>query len=89
MELQPPDLLDRFYLSLDELVKALNIFVSFQGYAIMKRRTKVSKKGVLRKAVLIFDRGKEHIDENGGKKDTTSQKTNCPFDAIAILEEEG
>ena len=55
----------------------------------MKRRTKVSKKGVLRKAVLMCDRGKEHIDENGGKRNTTSRKTNCLFDAIAILEEEG
>lgn len=88
MELQPPDLLDRFYPSLDELVTALNAFASLQGYAIVKRRTNTSKKGVLRKAVLMCDRGKEHIDKNGSKRDTTSRKTDCPFDAIAILEQE-
>ena len=54
----------------------------------MKRRTKVSKKRVLRKAVLMCDRDKKHIDENGGKKDTTSRKTNCSFDAITILKKE-
>lgn len=37
---------------------------------------------------MIFDRGKEHIDKNGSKKDTTSQKTDCLFNAIAILEQE-
>ena len=55
----------------------------------MKRRTKVSKKGILCKAVLMCNRDKEHIDENGSKRDTTIQKTNCLFDAIAILEKEG
>ena len=89
MELQPSNLLDRFYLSLDELVIAFNAFASFQEYAIVKRRTKTSKKGVLRKAVLMCDKGKEHIDNNGCKRDTTSRKTNCPFDAIATLEQEG
>lgn len=89
MELQPSDQLDRLHPFLDELVKAFNIFVSFQEYTIVKRHTKVSKKGVLRKAVLMCDRSKEHIDENGGKKDTTSRKTKCPFNAIAFLGEEG
>lgn len=36
---------DRFHPSLDELVEALNAFASLQGYDIVKRRTKVSKKG--------------------------------------------
>ncbi len=89
MELQPSNLLNRFYPSLDELIIALNAFASLQGYAIVKRRTKTSKKGVLRKAVLMCDRGKEHIDKSRGKRDTSSRKTNCPFDMIAVLEEEG
>ncbi len=80
--------MNRFYFSLDKLIKALNIFASLQGYAIVKRCTKVSKKKAFCKAVLMFDRSKEHIDENEGKKNTTSRKTNCLFDATAILEEE-
>lgn len=75
-----------FYYFLDELVKALNTFASFQEYAIVKIRIKVSKKRVLRKAILMCDRGRKHIDENRGKKDTISQKTNFLFDAIATLE---
>lgn len=34
----------------------------------MKKGIKVSKKKVLHKVVLIYDRGKEHIDESKSKK---------------------
>ncbi len=85
MDLQPPDLPDT-YSFLDSLIKAINTFVSLQGYTLVKRRTKVSKKGVLRKAILIYDRSKEHITENWCKKDTAIQKTDCLFDAVALLE---
>ncbi len=34
----------------------------------------------------MFGGSKENIDENRSKKDNTSQKTNCYFDVIAILE---
>lgn len=64
MELKPPDISASFYESLDDLVKDANRFAATQGYAIVKCRTKVSKKGVLRKAVLICDHGKKHIEEN-------------------------
>ncbi len=89
MELQLPHLLERFYPCLDELVKAFNIFASLHGYAIVKKHTKVSKKEVLLKAVLMGNRGKEPVDKNESKRDTTSKKTNCLFITIAILEEEG
>ncbi len=72
MELQPADLLNKFYPSLDELVKVFNTFASLQGYIIVKKHTKVSKKGIFRKAVLIFDKSKKHIDENRGKRDIRS-----------------
>ncbi len=88
MDLQPPDLPDT-YLSLDSLIEASNTFASLQGYAVVKRRTKVSKKGVLRKAILMCDRSKEHITENWCKKDTKTRKTDCPFDAVALLEPDG
>ena len=54
MDLQPPDLSDK-YASIDNLIQAINTFASLQGYVVVKRRTKVSKKGVLRKAVLMCD----------------------------------
>ena len=59
MDLQPPDLSEN-YASLDALLQAVNTFASSQGYAVVKRRTKVSKKGVLRKAVLMCDRNEEY-----------------------------
>ncbi len=70
------------------MVKALNTFASLQAYAILKIYIKVSKSGVLRKAVLIYDGGKKYIDKNRGKKDTSGRKTNCSFDAITILKQE-
>lgn len=74
MELQSLDLLDWLYLSLNNLVKTLNTFASFQEYTIIKKHTKVSKKWVLCKLVLIYDRSKKHINEKRDRRDTTSQK---------------
>lgn len=54
MDLQPPNLSDK-YTFLDDLIQAVNTSVSTQGYAVVKRKTKVSKKGVLRKPVLIYN----------------------------------
>lgn len=71
------------------MIEAINTFASLQGYAIVKRRTKVSKKGVLRKVILIYDRSKKHIIENWCKRDTSTQKTDCPFDAVALLKADG
>ncbi len=89
MELQPPNRLNRFYLSLNKLIIALNAFVLLQRYAIVKRCTKTRKKVLLQKAVLICDKGKEHINKSREKRDTLTRKINCLFDIIAVLEEEG
>jgi hypothetical protein len=42
------------YLNLNDLVCAVNEFADSQEYAINKKRTKVNKKKILRKAVLIY-----------------------------------
>ncbi len=63
MDLQLPNLSDN-YASLDVLLQAVNTFASSQSYAVVKRRTKVSKKGILRKAVLICDRNKEYYTKS-------------------------
>ena len=62
MELLPPQLEDG-YPSLDDIMQATNSFASLQGYAIVKRRTKTSKKGIVHKAVLMCDRSKIHTTE--------------------------
>ena len=76
-----------FCLFLDKLIIALNAFASLQRYKIIKKCTKTSKKGVFWKAVLIHDRGKKYIDKSRNKQDTSSWKTNCPFNIITVLEE--
>ena len=86
MNLEPPPT-DKAYHDLDSLIKAVNDFSSSQGYAVVKRRTKVSKKGVLRKAVLVCDRGRKYEASGHGKRrGNTSLRIECEFEAIALLE---
>lgn len=85
MNLEPPPT-DVAFFDLDSLIKAVNEFASSQGYAVVKRRTKVSKKGVLRKAHLICDRGRKYEVRGYGKRQgNTSIRTECEFEAIALL----
>lgn len=85
MDMQPPPT-DEAYLTLDYLVNAVNEFASAQGYAVVKRRTKTSKKGVLRKAVLICDRGRKFEAKGYGKRrGIATLKCDCEFQAIAML----
>lgn len=62
MDLLPPNLSDKYF-SLDSLFKAINIFAFSQGCVVIKRRTKVSKKGISRKTVLTFEQSKEYIQK--------------------------
>ena len=49
MKLQPPNLLDKFYFFLNELVIAFNVFAFFQEYAIVKKRKKLVRKKFYKK----------------------------------------
>lgn len=84
MNLEPPPT-DETYLSLPTLITAVNEFAGPQGYAVVKRRTKNSKKGEIRKAWLGCDRGKEFKAEGFGKRQHgTSRRIDCKFEAIAM-----
>lgn len=85
MDLQSFNLLDH-YTFLDALLQAVNTLASSQGYTLVKRRMKVSKKRVSRKTVLICNRSKECHTKSWDKKETITQKKDCPFDALIILE---
>ena len=87
MELQPPILSEAFYAILEELISAVNIFAATQGYSVIKRQTKKRKNGVLGKVVLIYDRSKAYVDEERFARDTTSRKYDCPFNAVALTED--
>ena len=47
MELQPLILAQASYATLGELISAANVFAATQGYAVVKRQIKKSKKNVL------------------------------------------
>ncbi len=85
MELLSPQLEDE-YPSLDDIMQVINSFASLQGYAIVKRHTKTSKKGIVCKAILICDHNKVYTTEYWCKRDTSTRKTDCPFDAVAIIQ---
>lgn len=51
----------------------LILFASFQGYTIVKKRTKTSTKIVLQKMMFLFNSRKELIDIYGNKLNTISQ----------------
>lgn len=53
----------------------------------MKKRTKKSKKGVLQKMVLIYNKSKVHVNERKFGNDTTFCKCNCPFDMVALIKD--
>ncbi len=86
MELQPPILSQASNATSEELILAVNVFVGIQGYTLVKKRTKKSKKEVLQKEVLMFDRSNANVDERIFARDTTSRKCDCCFDAVALTE---
>lgn len=52
---------------------------------MVKKRTKTSKKDVLRKVILICDCSKEHAMKNWCKKDITTRKTDWLFDGVTVI----
>lgn len=88
MDLQSLDLSEK-YTSLEDLIQVVNTFASSQGYAVVKRQTKVNKKGVLKKAVLMCDQGKEYHTKSWNEREIATRKTDCLLDALAVLEPDG
>ena len=82
MAMLPPPCGD-FYPTLDALVAAVNKHGKEQGYAIVKMRTK--KRGdVLFKANLGCARGATRKSSGQGKRNSSTMKCDCPFDAYAV-----
>ena len=46
----------------------------------------MSKKGVLRKAVLIYNWSKEYHTKSWNKREIAIRKTDCLFDVLAVLQ---
>ena len=88
MKLLPPELPDPFP-HFDDAYIAANSYAASQGYALVKKRTKQSKKGVFRKAVLRCDKGASYNPAGTGKRETSSRSCECPFEAVLTLQENG
>ena len=49
----------------------------------------MSKKEVLRKAVLMCDRNREYHTKSWNKRETATRKTDYPFNALVVLQTDG
>lgn len=88
MKLLPPVLPDS-YPTLNDLLAAVNEFAGDQGYEIVKKRTKKTKKRMLKKTMLRCDKKRNATPQGFERRDTAIRSTECPFDAVATLTEEG
>jgi heme oxygenase len=86
MSLLSSDLFDS-YLTLDDLITAINEFVDSQEYVVVKKRIKINKKKVLRKAILRCDKDEKHKYERFEKRETFSRQCECSFEIITILKD--
>ena len=86
MELKPPP--NTYYerISIDLLISQLNKHAATQGYAMVKGRSKISKRNVRMKYWINCDRNDEPRNEGHDYRNTNSRRVNCPFEAIAKLE---
>ena len=87
MDLLPPPE-NQSYESLSDLVSAINAHAAAQGYAVVIKRSKKSKKGLVRKAWLICDKSRRERNQGHGRRQTSSRKTDCPFEVVAVLDTE-
>jgi hypothetical protein len=76
--------MNSFY-TLDDLVRVINEFADSQEYAIIKKRTKLSKKEILRKTMLKCDKEENNKLQEYKKRVIFTRQCDCSFEAVAIL----
>ena len=86
MELLPPPELLNEYTSITTIIQDINKHAKEQGYAVIKRRSKQSKKGVNMKYRINCDRQGVPKQEGHEHKKTISKRGECPFYCIAKLQ---
>ena len=80
-DLAPPPT-GAIHTSHEELLKQVQEHAGRHGYAVIKLRSKASKKNVLRKIWLACDRGRKKRDPHGQLRVHRNSRTNeCPFSA--------
>ncbi len=76
-----------FYFTLDDLIVTINEFVDSQEYVVVKKRIKINKKKVLRKAILRCDKDEKHKYEKFEKRETFSRQCECSFEIVIFLKD--
>jgi hypothetical protein len=87
MKLLPSHLSDS-YSTLNDLVVVINEWVGSQEYAVIKKRTKINKKEVVRKAIFRCDRGGDLKPQKFEKRETSTRSCDCSFEVVVTLEEQ-
>jgi hypothetical protein len=75
-----------FYFSLYDLMTAINEFADDQDYAIVKKRIKISKKKILRKAMLRCDKKRNDDSQRFEKRQTFRRSIECSFKIVTTLQ---
>jgi hypothetical protein len=87
MKLKPLDL-PLSYSTLNALLLAVNDFAEDQGYEVIKKSTKKIKKGVLNKAVLRCDKGRDFKPQKYERRETSVRSSECSFDVVVKLRDD-
>lgn len=85
MTLASPE--EGIYSSLDVLIEVMNKHARTEDYAVVKDRTKRSKKSVMMKTFVKCDACGEAKFVGNGRRLTSSRKKDCEFTIIAKLED--
>jgi hypothetical protein len=85
MKLLSSDIVE-FFSAFNDFMTAINEFASDQKYAIVKKRIKINKKEVLRKAILKCDKERNDKLQEFERRKTFNQSCECSFEAIIILQ---
>jgi hypothetical protein len=85
MKLLSSDLSD-LYSTLNDLIVALNEFADSQKYALIKKRTKINNKEVIRKTVFKCDRDENFKSQNFERRKTFTRSCECSFEVFVTLQ---
>lgn len=82
MDLQPPPA-NHVYASFPELLQAVNTHAANEGYAVIIKQSKKSKKQELQNVWLECNKSDQCKVKGFGIRQSSSQRDDCPFKIIA------
>jgi hypothetical protein len=85
MKLLSLDIVEFFSIFNDFMI-AINKFANDQKYAIVKKRIKINKKEILRKAILRCDKERNDKFQEFERRKTFNRSCECSFETITILQ---